>query len=128
MCIKCEIKKAALAAAGMNLVEEKVATISLDFVKELGQLDEAHERLLKQIDEEENQLVEAATKEIQAKLKAKYGKKMDDLSNLQEKVITDALTAAGADPKLTEKEYRIVRNTGEVFIRELQPKVAQGIH
>lgn len=130
MCIKCEIAKMALKATGKELIEEKVGTIGTAFVKELNQLEEAHDVLEAQVKEESDRLIEEAVNKIEAEVKTKYGKKLNDLVDLQQKVLKDAFASAGINIDLHKTDFSVNKKTGVVTTREVRDAAttAEGVH
>jgi hypothetical protein len=123
MCFKCEAKKAALAAFGMEQVEEKVGTIGRGFIKELAQLQTAYDKLQDQIKVEEERLAKYYVSLVDEQINKKFGKKVDDLIKLQEKVLLDAFITAGIDPSIAKGyKFHINRATGEVFTVHVKKK------
>lgn len=125
MCIKCEIEKAVLEAAGKEKVTTVIGTMGRGFIKELTQLDEADEKLQGQVEEEmKRRLKEEEVKlhdVLQEELGAKYGKKWDELKALQRKVYGDALASIGAE---LGQDYEIDKVSGEVTHTEIRDKAA----
>lgn len=124
MCIKCEMKKAIMGLAGMEEVEVKVATIGRGFIKEIGQLEEADDKLKAQIKEDMERLLEEAEKRITEEVEAKYSKKWADLNKLKKDVMLDALKMAGVtmtEEQLEGESMLLDKTTGEVSFLKLQP-------
>lgn len=117
------MKKALASLMGMELVKESKGFIGKEFIDELKKLDEADDKLKAQIKEEFEALVDESVEkikaEIQGRMKDKYGKKIADLSSLQEKVMLEAFKAAGIDEEYDDSII-VNKHTGEVIKREFK--------
>lgn len=132
MCIKCEMKKAALAMMGKEQVVKKVGVLSDEFLKEIKAMREASGTLEAQVEEEMTTRLDEFNAQLRKELEAKYEKKWNDLNTVKKQVWNDALASVGATADLDEDgiELSVNRKTGELEVTTVQDitNVAAGIH